>query len=259
MDVAAVTRQNRDYWEAIAAGRLGQPAEFFRAGGSALSDDELAVIGDPAGLRVLHLACSVGDECISFARLGAQDVIGVDISPTHLATGRAKAAAVGVDVDLREGDLTALNPELSSFDLIFIGGGGICWVPDLDAWSRTVAERLVPGGRIVISEHHPLWEVLSVAEAHRLEVTGDYFVARRQGYADPAKAPQVTLGMTRPLPDQISFVWGLGAVITSLLGAGMIIRGLREFAQPELYRGLGPEAAALPASYLLVAERPAGS
>lgn len=259
MDVAAVTRQNRDYWEAIAAGRLGEPAEFFRDGGSALSDDELAAIGDPAGLRVLHLACSIGDECISFAQLGAEDVVGVDISPTHLATGRAKAAAVGVELDLREGDLTALDPELTGFDLIFIGGGGICWVPDLDAWSRTVAERLVPAGRIVISEHHPLWEVLSVAGPNRLAVSADYFDPSRQGYADPAKAPQVTLGMTQPLPDHLSFVWGLGQVVTALLGAGLIIRGLREFAQPELYQGLGPEAAALPASYLLTAERPAGS
>ncbi len=256
MDVAAVTRQNRDYWESIAAGRLGEPAEFFRDGGSALSDDELAATGDPAGQRVLHLACSISDEGISFAQRGAKAVVGVDISPTHLATGRAKAAAVGVDLDLREGDLTALDPALTSFDLIFIGGGGLCWVPDLDAWSRTVAERLVPGGRVVISEHHPLWEVLTVAGPNRLTVTADYFDPSRQGYDDPAKAPQVTLGMTDPLPPHTSFVWGLGRVVTALLGAGLTIRVLREFAQPELYQGLGPEAAAVPASYLLAAERP---
>ncbi|WP_152361428.1 class I SAM-dependent methyltransferase [Microlunatus speluncae] len=259
MDVAAVTRQNRVYWEAIAAGRLGEPVEFFRAGGCALSDDELAATGDPAGLRVLHLACSIGDECLSFAQLGAVRVVGVDISPTHLATGRAKAETLGVDVDLREGDLTALDPELTGFDLIFISGGGICWVPDLDAWSRTVAERLAAGGRVVISEHHPLWEVLTVAGPNQLTVTGDYLDPTRRGYSDSAKAPQVTLGMTDPLPPHTSFVWSLGQVVTALLGAGLIIRALREVAQPELYQGLGPAAGALPAAYLLVAERPAAS
>ncbi len=259
MDISAVTRQNQLYWESIAADRLGQPLEFFRDGGCALSEEELAATGDPAGLQVLHLACSMGDECISFARLGAERVVGVDLSPTHLATGRAKVAALGVDVDLKEGDLTALDPELTGFDLIFIAGGGLCWVPDLDAWSRTIAERLTAGGRVVISEHHPLWEVLSVAGPDRLSVSGDYFSPTRGGYADPAKAPQVTLGRTDPLPDHTSFVWSLGRLVTALLGAGLAIRGLQEYAEPELYRGLGPAASAIPASYLLTAERPTDS
>src|SRR5690606_17950123 len=152
----------------------------------------------------------------------------------------------GVTVDLREGDLTALDPGLTGFDLIFIGGGGICWVPDLEAWARTVADRLIPGGRIVISEHHPVWEVLSVAGANRLTVSADYFTPSRPGYADPDKAPQVTRGRTEPLPDHVSFVWSLGAVVSALLEARLRLGLLREFAEPELYRGLGPEASACP-------------
>lgn len=256
VDISAVTRRNRIYWEAIAAERHGEPAEFFRAGGCALSDAELAAIGDLAGLSALQLACSVGDECISFARLGADRVVGVDISPTHLATGRAKASQVGVEIELVEGDMTALDPALTEFDLIYISGGGICWVPDLDAWAETVAARLRAGGRIVISEHHPLWEVLTVSGPDRLTVTGNYLNPQRHGYDDPTKAPQITWGRTDPLPEHTSFVWSIGRVVSALITAGLTIRALHEFAEPELYRGLDA-ASALPASYLLLAERTA--
>lgn len=256
MEIAEITSRNRAYWEAIAPGRTGEPVDFFRNGGCALDDRELAAIGDVTGRRTLHLACSVGDEDLSLALLGAAEVVGVDISPTHLDTGRAKAAELGLRVDLREGDLTALDPALTGFDLVLISGGGLCWVPDLDAWAGTVADRLVPGGRLVISEHHPLWEVLSVRGTGQLEVTADYLDPYRAGYGDPRKAPQVTWGRTEPLPDHTSFVWSLGRVVTALLGAGLVVRSLEEYAQPELYDGLGPAAAALPAAYLLVAERP---
>ncbi|MFC7625033.1 class I SAM-dependent methyltransferase [Microlunatus sp. GCM10028923] len=256
METAEITSRNRAYWEAIAAGRTGEPVEFFRAGGCALEDRELAAIGDVTGQRTLHLACSVGDEDLSLARLGAAEVVGVDISPTHLATGRAKAAELGLRVDLREGDLTALDPALTGFDLVLISGGGLCWVPELEPWAATVAERLVPGGRLVISEHHPLWEVLTVRGTGQLAVTSDYLDPHRPGYHDPRKAPRVTWGRTEPLPDHTSFVWSLGRVVTALLGAGLVIRSLEEYAQPELYDGLGPAADALPACYLLVAGRP---
>jgi len=47
------------------------PIEFFTSGGIALKEEELSLIGDIKGKRVLQLTCSVGDEVISFAKLGA--------------------------------------------------------------------------------------------------------------------------------------------------------------------------------------------
>lgn len=108
----------------------------------------------------------VGNESLTFAMLGAR-VTAVDISPTHLANGQTKAVQLGLDVDFREGDMCALGPGLNGFDLICISGGGICWVPDLDSWARTVHDRPSPDGRVIICEHHPLWETLSVADRSR--------------------------------------------------------------------------------------------
>jgi SAM-dependent methyltransferase len=249
-----VVAGNAAYWEALAPHRQGEPIDFFRDGGSALTDAELAVAGDVAGRRVLQLACAVGDEAISFARLGA-DVTAVDLAPSHLATGRAKAAALGLSIDFIERDMMRLD-ELTGFDVIFISAGGICWVPDIDAWAADLSRRLLPGGVLVINEHHPLWEVLSVAGLGRLDVTSDYLSPARDGYPDPLKAPTVTREQNFDTVAPRSFVWSIGRVVSALVRAGLVIRMLVEEADEDLYPGLGSTAARLPATYLLVAARP---
>ncbi|MGC4941840.1 class I SAM-dependent methyltransferase [Kribbella sp. DT2] len=247
----SVVAQNRQYWEALAPHRPGESVEFFRSGGTALNEDELAAVGDVRGRRVLQLACSVGDEALSFARLGA-DVVAVDLAPTHLATGRAKAEALGLAVDFREQDMMALDPELTGFDLIFISWGGICWVPDVNRWAADLAARLAAGGKLVISEHHPIWEVLTVTAPMR--VNGDYFTPARVGTADPLKAPQITREFKTPITSR-SFVWSIGAVVTAVLEAGLTLGSLQEFPAPEMYADLGEEAGHLPATYLITALR----
>lgn len=248
-----VVARNRAYWEDLAPHRKGEPVEFFERGGSALTAHEIAVVGDLEGQRALQLACSVGDEALTFASLGAE-VTAVDISPTHLATGRKKASELGLAVDFLERDMDALDDGLGEFDIIYISWGGICWVPDLTAWTDRIARRLVPGGRLVISEHHPLWEVLTVQDDATLSISGDYFGVRRDGYADPMKAPQVTRELSqRELPHS-SFVWSIGAVISAVLDAGLRVTSFQEFPEPDMYAGLGLSAQSVPATYLLTAD-----
>jgi SAM-dependent methyltransferase len=250
---ADVTAQNRNYWEAIAPDRRGEPVAFFESGGSALTPAELAVIGDPAGQRVLQLACSMGDESLTLAQRGAE-VTAVDISPTHLGTGRQKASALGLTVDFREQDMMNLDPELTGFDLIYISSGGVCWVPELHAWAADIAARLKPSGQLLINEHHPLWEVLTVTGENELAVSGDYLRPDRPRYTDMLKAPQAAQGRTG-LPDHTSYVWSLGRMVTALLAAGLTIRSLQEAGEPGMYPGLGESAGRVPATYLLAASR----
>lgn len=249
-----VVRQNRDYWERLAPHRHGEPVEFFLNGGTALTGDELAAVGEVHGRPVLQLACSVGDEALTFAQRGAV-VTAVDIAPSHLATGRAKAEALGVDVAFVEQDMMTLAPEITGFDVIYISWGGICWVPNLTEWTQLVADRLNPGGVLVISEHHPLWEVLTVRGEQLLSVSGDYFGIGRDGYADPLKAPQITRTIGTPDVPHRSFVWSIGSVVTAVLAAGLTLRSLQEFPERGMYPGLGDQAAHIPATYLLTATR----
>ena len=249
-----VVSKNREYWEHLAPHRPGLPVQFFLDGGSALTEDELAVVGDLKDRRVLHLACSVGDEALTFAQCGAE-VTAVDIAPSHLASGRAKAEALGLDVTFVEQDMMTLDAKITGFDLVYISWGGLCWAPSIGDWMRSVAGRLDPGGRLVISEHHPLWEVLTVRGEGLVSISGDYFGVGREGYSDPLKAPQITRQLGIPDLAHRSFVWSISAVVTAVLEAGLELRSLQEFADREMYPGLGDQAAGIPATYLLVAEQ----
>lgn len=249
---AEIVASNARRWEAMARYRTGMTLEEHRAGESALEPDELELLGDLHGKHILHLACSVCDEGITMTRLGAT-VMGIDIAETHIRTGREKAAAFGVDLDLRVGNMMALDPDLGPFDLVYIGGGGICWVPDLDDWLVGVRKVLKPGGRLCISDHHPIWETLGVTGERQLNVLRDYFEQRAlPELDDPSKGP-IGKAQTRDHEDELqSFLWGIGTVVSALLRNDFRIVALTEVTDPPMYRGLGEAADCLPAVYRLI-------
>jgi SAM-dependent methyltransferase len=226
-----------------------------RAGVSALEPDELDLLGDLQGGRVLHLACSVCDEGITMATRGAR-VVGIDISPTHVHVGREKANALGVELELRIGDMMDLDDDLREFDLVYISSGDICWVPDLDDWLVEVRRALKPGGRILISEHHPLWESLGVAGDRQLTVLNDYF--GKKTLPEIVDATKSAIGKAETSTDENplqSFIWGIGAVASSLLRHDFRIVALTELPEAPMYRGLDEAADCLPAVYRMMATR----
>ena len=60
--------------------------------------------------------------------------------------------------------------------------------------------------------------------------------------------------LDRPLPAATSFVWGLGTVVSAVLGAGLRLTSLREYADSDMYPGLGDAALAIPSIYILAAQ-----
>lgn len=245
------TAVNRRGWNAIASSRPGQPAAFFAAGGIDLDEDELSLVGDLRGRRVLQLACSSGDQILSFANLGA-DATGIDIAEVAIDAARSKAAEAGIEARFQRADVYDLPADLTGYDLITISAGGVCWLPDLGGFARIAAARLVPGGAVVLAEHHPLWEVLAVLGENRLAVTTDYFGRSTPviGDLDDAKRPVGARGRT-DVPEFRSFLWPVGDVVTALLDAGLRIGALVERPDSEMWSGLGDAAARLPATYLI--------
>jgi 2-polyprenyl-3-methyl-5-hydroxy-6-metoxy-1,4-benzoquinol methylase len=249
-----ITQSNRASWNQIHHARPGEPAAFFTSGGSALDAAEIAAAGDVAGRRVLQLACSCGDQALSWALLGAK-VTAVDISEVAVSMARDKAVATGLAVDFRQADMLDLPAELTGFDLIYLSWGAICWVPDLTVFAHLVADRLAPGGSVLLADHHPIWEVLAVRGPNQLEVTADYFGrSTPRATIDNAKLP--TGARDNPTaPDFTAFIWPPSDLITSLLSAGLGLAAFRESPAPDMYSGLGLAAAQLPATYLIKATR----
>ncbi len=263
-DVLRHTERNRIAWDAVAERRRANcpPPAFFAAGGSTLGPEETAAFGDVSGLRVLNLQCSSGNDALSLAAMGAE-VVGVDISTGAIRIAREQAAAAGLTADFLAHDVYQLPDRLqdSSFDVVYSTAGIICWLPDLDRWARIVAAALRPGGRLLLDEHHPVWETATVRPEGGVDLTQDYFSRHRPVAAstgDPGKAAHA--GGEPLVMDTVTFLWPLGDVVTALAGAGLRLVSLQERPVPQMYLaeldaptdGQRRSAGLLPAAYLLV-------
>ena len=222
-----VRETNRAHWDALAAVH-GQDdyydAEALVGGADTLSRHENAAVGEVAGLDVLHLQCHIGFDSISLARRGAR-VTGVDFSPASLEKGRDLAARAGVDVAFVEADATALPRELHGrFDVVYSTMGVICWIEDLAAWMRSVQVALRPGGRLVLVEIHPLFNM--VGEREPLALDFPYAAAGPRRFVEPGSYASADADVA--VPTEIVYAHSLGEVVGAAIGAGLRIDALHE-------------------------------
>jgi SAM-dependent methyltransferase len=212
----------------------GDQAAFLRGGGDVLFPEELELLGDLAGKRLVHLQCNAGQDTLCLARRGAV-ATGVDFSDEAIAFARALSRDAGIAAEFVEAEVVGwMHATAERFDVAFTSYGTTAWLPDLDAWARGVARVLRPGGRFVYVEFHPILNSIS----KDLRLAGDdYF--HRGPYRDPvsdyvavsgAGLGAVVAGRT-DVNDIPSVAWqhGVGEIVTALAGAGLVIETLREY------------------------------
>jgi 2-polyprenyl-3-methyl-5-hydroxy-6-metoxy-1,4-benzoquinol methylase len=254
-DIRVITEGNRGSWNEIASKRAGEPVEFFRHGGVCLEDFERKLAGDVTGKRLLQIACSHGDQVLSWANLGAT-AVGIDISDVAIENARRKAAEAQIAAEFRQADMFDLPADLIDLDLIYLSWGAICWAPDLNELARILAERLRPGGVVLMADHHPVWEVLAVRGDNHLAVAGNYFGRGTPALEqDDAKRPVGARG-DGEAPSFSVFVWPTSDVVMALVSAGLRLDAYFEAAEPTIYPGLGDVASSLPAYYVIKATKP---
>ena len=98
------------------------------------------------GRTALDVGCGAGLLTEPLARLGAR-VSGFDASPELIDVARRHAAAMGLDIDYRAGDVQELE---GRFDLITCMEV-IEHVADPAAFVQALARRLAPGGLLILS------------------------------------------------------------------------------------------------------------
>jgi SAM-dependent methyltransferase len=133
--------------------------------------------------RVLELGCGSGRLTIPIALQGSE-IVGVDLSPAMLEAARAKASAVGVEVQWVAGDMRRLDLP-GPFSAIFIPGNSLLHLltgEDLERCFACSRRHLLPGGRLVFDVSNPeVWlgkhrsaersPVLRVADAQGGEIS----------------------------------------------------------------------------------------
>jgi SAM-dependent methyltransferase len=119
------------------------------------TDQELRLLGDLQGKRVLDLGCRTGAGAVTFAQQGAI-VIALDASEAHVTRARARAEQAEVKVEWRTGDLADLAfLRAESIDAAF-SAYSVAEVDDAARLFRQVQRVLKPSAPFVFSYEHPI-------------------------------------------------------------------------------------------------------
>ena len=99
------------------------------------------------GERVLDVGCGSGVLALVAARLGAAEVVGIDIEPAAVAAAQANARRNGLERVATFSTSPAVAAELGAFDLVVAN----ITADVLMALAADIAARVVPGGRLALS------------------------------------------------------------------------------------------------------------
>ena len=209
------------------------------AGKTARYPEQLALLGDVRGKRLLDLGCGDGKELLEFARDGAE-VVGVDNSPRQLAAAQRAADTLGLSCRLVLADLLRLPDDLlrGEFDVVF-SSHVTAWIGDLDAWFASAYRALKPGGVFLLTGGHPLSNFFGDVQRG---------ATYRQTYIEPGPFVFESKGASKewnPAGDQRTAVeWRhtTGDIVTAIAHAGFGITDLVE-------RGDATPKTGLPSGY----------
>ncbi len=241
-DHRAELQDNRRLWDAWTHVHIA--GTFYDVGRFREDPDDVRIpmwerdeVGDVAGKSLLHLQCHFGLDTLSWARIGASRMTGVDFSEPAVAFARELAREVGLADRARfvvsnvYDAPSALAGE--TFDVVYTSRGVLGWLPDIERWADVVVACLAPGGTFFINEAHPaLWTIAEEQAApNDLHLGFDYWGGKTysfpvQGsYADPEA----------DVDAEVEHGWNhsLGETITALARRGLRVEYVEE--KPRVY------------------------
>jgi len=220
---------NKASWNERAPIHVRSPmydVEGFKAGRNSLVHGELEAVGDVAGKELVHLQCHFGLDTLSWARGGAK-VTGLDFSEPAIQAARDIAKEIDVEAEFVVANLYDAPEVLGrTYDIVYSGIGAICWLPDIDAWARVVADLVKPGGEFFFVEFHPIewiWDKDFKPGYDYFTPKGGLAMHEAGSYADGSAVTTHN--------DTVQWNHSLGAVVTALVKAGLRITELTEHAE----------------------------
>lgn len=164
-------RENRDLWnewsddfqalwnaDTAAGDPPPAPSPF---GPDAPGGRQPEVLASVEGKAYVELGCGGGQGSVGTAALGAEPVVGVDLSGEQLRHARRLRDHYGVDAQFVAGDVTDLPLADDRFD-VASSEAAYQMVEHLDEALREARRVLRDGGVLVLSVPHPLYELLDL-------------------------------------------------------------------------------------------------
>jgi ubiquinone/menaquinone biosynthesis C-methylase UbiE len=228
-------RMNEKHWDAIAARDWAKKADLrkqIRDGAPYLEimEPKLApYLSDIRGKKVIVLQFGDALVLLACAKKGAI-VTGVDLSGEQVRLAREAASYCGVDVNLIEADCQNLPDSVpdSYFDFAVAECGILIWIENLYAWMRNAYRVLRSGGKLIISDFHPL-SIIAKETDGAVTFRKSYFDQRPEVYQPEENVPPA-----------VEFLWKLSDIINAAVRAGFQIDRLEEYYDEHKVKGVSP-------------------
>lgn len=215
---------NKRHWDAIAVRNRPEKLEVLRQvkeDASYLEKWEPRIapyLREIAGKRIIVPQFGDGHLMLACARKGAI-VTGVDLSGEQVRFVKKAAAYCDVNVELVEADCQKLPKSIPNnhFDLAIAECGIFIWISNIEAWMKNAYRVLKTGGRVIVSDFHPLSMIAEEKEGV-ITFTKSYFDQQPKVYQPEKNAPPA-----------VEFLWKLSDIINAAVEAGFRIDRVEEF------------------------------
>ncbi|MFO8062355.1 MAG: class I SAM-dependent methyltransferase [bacterium] len=169
-------RNNREMWDEMAEIHRNSYDEIktVLSGKSIIKENEKNELGDIRDKALLHIQCHIGTDSISLAYEGAH-VTGTDFSEKSIDIARELAVKTNSNSKFIVSDNSELTEVIdSTFDIVYLSRGVLCWNSDLYGLFRDLGSLLKPGGFVYVRDTHPVLMTIDEEDAS-VRISMDYF------------------------------------------------------------------------------------
>jgi len=245
---------NRAIWDKF--GPSIRRTALPRWGPLAPPEDELKLLGNLRGQRVLELGCGDGASLVWLAEAGAAELWGLDISASQLISARQQLDARQLSARLIQSSFEdAVGLPEQYFDLA-VSVFALGWAIGLDAVMARIAKCLRPGGRLVFSWEHPFFSLL--AEREGQVIVGESYLGHGRPQHRSFHGVEVVL-VARSLGDWIAALRGSGLILEGLIEPDLDERQLAEHHREPGYVYSSAKASRVPTTFIMAAHKPGAS
>lgn len=188
-----------------------------------------SLLPDLKGKKILDLGCGYGDHCAEFIRMGAERVVGIDISQKMLAVAEAENAHPRIEYrNLPMEQISELN---ETFDIV-VSSLAVHYVADFRQLTEDLFALLKPDGLFVFSQENPINTCFSGGDRWTRDEQGNKLHANLANYSTDGERS------SRWFVDGVKkYHRTFSSVINTLVEAGFVIEKLLEpIPTPEMIK-----------------------
>jgi SAM-dependent methyltransferase len=186
-----------------------------------------------SGLRILDLGCGYGEHCVKYIGMGADKVVGIDISEKMLQVAineNSSPQIIYKKLDME--DLSELNP---SFDLV-VSSLALHYIEDFKMVAEQVYRLLNNGGKFIFSQEHPFSTSFTYGNRWTKDENGKKLYANISNYSIDGKRE------SRWFKDGvIKYHRTFSSIINTLIESGFCIEQMSEPIPSELVMNQYPD------------------